>query len=74
MGEETEKLQRLWTSLEAEQGMDFDHSKGHHGKEYCGKEPCGKGHHNKGHCGKGLSQKLANSFVYEYMEEILSGI
>lgn len=53
LGEEMGKLQRLWTSLEAEQGVDLDHSKGHHGK----------GNHYKGHCGTGLSQKPASSFV-----------
>ena len=57
-----EKLQRLWASLETEQGMDIDHGKGHHDKEYCGKEPHGKGHCNKGHrskepCGKGHLSK-----------------
>lgn len=58
LGEEMGKFQRLWTSLEAEQGVDLDHSKGHHGKGYPG-----KGHCNKGHRGTGLSQKPASSFV-----------
>lgn len=69
-----EKLQRVWTRLEADQGMDLDHGKGHHVKGHCVTGHHGKGYHSKGHCGTGLSQEPASSFVNEYREEILAGI